>query len=366
MIATITFLTAVFGDALPVVKAGGEFRHPRQPQLAVSSDGVVHLTFGDGNRIYYAQSKSASELQFGKPVKVAETPNLALGMRRGPRVASAGKLVVVSAISGQKGKGRDENLLAWRSTDAGKTWDGPSKVNDAPAAAREGLHAMAASADGSFVCAWIDLRTKLSDLRVSTSTDGRSWSPNTVAYQSPSGRVCECCQPSLAFDQGKLHLFWRNSLDGFRDMYRSTSADGGKTFSNALKLGSGSWTLNACPMDGGGFDVRKGRVATAWRRERIIYATFGDDRQETRLGDGEQPCIASTTSGLIIAWLKRRPGELLLLEHGNKSPKVIALDASDPVALSTPDGDRVILAWEGKSSGAPAIFVQSTDGNGGQ
>src|SRR5687767_14916451 len=215
MIVTIAFLTSVFGDALPVVTAGGEYLNPRQPQLAVGADGVVHLTFGNGNRVYYARSRSASPLQFTRPVKVAETPNLALGMRRGPRVASVNNLVVISAISGTRGKGRDENLLAWRSSDDGKSWQGPATVNDAPAAAREGLHAMAASADGTFVCAWVDLRTKLSDLRVSTSTDAQTWSPNVVAYQSPSGRICECCQPSLSFDQGKLHLLWRNSLDGF-------------------------------------------------------------------------------------------------------------------------------------------------------
>ena len=44
---------------------------------------------------------------------------------------------------------------------------------------------------------------------------------------------------------------WRNSLDGARDMFVSESRDGGRTFSNARKLGSGTWPLKACPMDGG-------------------------------------------------------------------------------------------------------------------
>jgi hypothetical protein len=364
MIATVLILLAQTEPA-PVVIAHGKIQAPRQPQVAVSANGNVHLTFGDGDRIYYARSNEASPLKFGEPVLVAETPNLALGMRRGPRVAVAGNTVVISAISGLKGRGRDENLLAWRSTDDGASWEGPATVNDAPAAAREGLHAMAAGPNG-FVCAWIDLRTKQSDIRVSTSPDGVTWSPNAIAYQSPSGRVCECCQPSLGFDErGTLHLLWRNSLDGLRDIYRAVSEDGGKTFGPAVKLGSGSWTLNACPMDGGGIAVHRGKVATAWRRERIVYATFGSDEKEVRLGDGEQPCIASNANETIVVWLKRRPGDLMVRREKDAAPTLLARAAADPVAVSTADG-HVLLAWEGKAEGKPAIFVHSLGAKGGQ
>lgn len=364
MFLAISLLAAALNGSPPIVSASGKYQAPRQPQLFVSSEGVVHLTFGDGNRIYYASSKTSSPLKFSDPVKVAETPNLALGMRRGPRVAASGKTVVISAISGTRGRGRDENLLAWQSTDAGENWQPPATVNDAPAAAREGLHAMVVG-DGAFVCAWIDLRTKLSDIRVATSTDGKKWSPNVIAYQSPSGRVCECCQPSLALDdKGRLHLLWRNSLDGFRDIYRSVSKDGGRSFEPAVKLGSGSWTLNACPMDGGGIAARGGRVDTVWRRERIVYATFGNDEKEVRFGDGEQPCIAPSSEGSVVVWLKRRPGELLLRGEKDSKARVIAENAIDPVAAATSDGRGVVVAWEGTADGKPAIFADVFERDG--
>jgi len=349
-------VSLAFAAPPTVVADGADFKSPKQPQLCVSSDGVIHLTFGDGNGVYYARSESVTPLKFSEAVKVADAPNLSLGMRRGPRIAASGKTIVISAIGGKLGKGRDGELFAWRSTDDGKSWQGPATVNDVPAAAREGLHAMAAGKDGLFACAWLDLRTKQTVLRVATSKDGAEWSPNTLAYEAPSGPICQCCHPSMAFDEKDgIHLLWRNLIDGDRDMYRAESHDGGKSFGDAVKLGRGAWRLNACPMDGGAFDVLNGRVVTAWRRERIVYATFGKDDAEVRLGSGEQPVIAATSSGAVVAWLDRRPGRLHVQWENDKSPKVIAEDANDPSMIATADRKRAILAWEAKKDGRGVI-----------
>src|SRR5262245_7883870 len=253
MVAFEVIVGLIVLSAPPTLIADGpNFHSPKQPQLCVGSDGVVHLTFGDGHVVYYVRSKRLSPLEFFAPIRVAEVPNLSLGMRRGPRIAASGQSIVISAIGGKLGKGRDGDLFAFRSSDAGRTWQGPAMVNDVPAAAREGLHAMAGSKDGMFACVWLDLRNKQTELWTSTSKAGEPWSGNQLAYQAPSGPICQCCQPSLAFDdQGALHLLCRNSVDGDRDMYHSISHDVGKTFSPAVKLGAASWRLNACPMDGG-------------------------------------------------------------------------------------------------------------------
>lgn len=60
--------------------------------------------------------------------------------------------------------------------DAGTSWLGPSKVNDVEASAREGLHAMTASEDGTLWCVWLDLRAARTQLFASKSTDqGAHW-----------------------------------------------------------------------------------------------------------------------------------------------------------------------------------------------
>ena len=113
----------------------------KQSHLATNGKIVV-LTYGAGNGVYFARSDDGGKT-FSVPLKVAESGNLALGMHRGPRIAIVGKAIVVSAIIGEKGKGADGDLIAWRSTDGGNTWSSGARLNDVPAAAREGLHSIA-------------------------------------------------------------------------------------------------------------------------------------------------------------------------------------------------------------------------------
>src|SRR4051794_16720068 len=114
----------------------------RQPQLA-AGQGIVGVTFGSTNTVYFSYSANNGGT-FSPPVKVSDAPNLALGRHRGPRIAITPTAIVISAIVGEKGGGKDGDLVAWRSTDKGRTWSQPVVINDVPAAAREGLHAMAA------------------------------------------------------------------------------------------------------------------------------------------------------------------------------------------------------------------------------
>jgi hypothetical protein len=332
----------------------------RQPQLAIGGDGAVHLVFGNENSIFYCGSTDAATT-FSQPVEVARCKALSLGMRRGPRIAAGHRALVVSAIAGDVGKGRDGDLLAWRSSDGGRSWQGPVRVNEVSGSAREGLHAMAVSSGGDLYCAWLDLRNGKTEIfGARSSDDGATWTTNRRIYRSPSGSVCECCHPSVAFDpSGRLYVMWRNSVDGARDMYVAISTDGGMTFGSAQKLGWGTWPLEACPMDGGMIAPLASGLASVWRRERQIYlATQGQPEQ--RVGSGEQPWAAATPRGAVLAWLEKRPGNLLVLPPGGKPPRKIAENARDPVIAARSDTPGpVVIAWEGLRDGHPAVWVQT-------
>jgi hypothetical protein len=159
-----------------------------------------------------------------------------LGRHRGPHVAiSQGAIVVTAAVSGPEG-----NLLSWRSTDGGKTWSQAVRINDVPSAAREGLNTLAADGRGRLFAAWLDLRKQGTRLYGAYSADsGVTWSANVLVYESPDGTICQCCHLSAVFAEEKL--------------------------------GSGTWKLNACPMDGGGLTSAGGRTVTAWRRNGEIF-----------------------------------------------------------------------------------------------
>lgn len=306
---------------------------------AVSDGRRVFVAFPGRGKVYVMGSSDAGG-SFSAPIELPSEGNLAVGMRRGPRIAVAGKSVVVSAIFGKRSGGQDGELLAWSSADEGKTWAGPSTVTDVPGAAREGLHAMAASPTGRLACAWLDLREKGTQVWTSTSDDGgKTWSKNVRAYRSPSGTVCECCHPSVAFGpDGTLYVMFRNWLEGSRDLYLLASADGGKSFPAPRKLGLGTWPLSACPMDGGALGVRPdGTVETVWRRRGTVYRCVPGE-PEVAVGEGTQPWMPP--SGGFVVW--RDPAGDLRVNAGSRTVELARGDT--PSVVRTEGGALVFWA----------------------
>lgn len=344
----------------PVIIASGKGANaPKQPQAAVGTDGSVHLVYGIGDAVQYCQSTDGGST-FGKAMQAFRVPNMALGMRRGPRIAKTATAIVVTAIGGQIGKGRDGDVLAWRSTDDGKTWHGPVRVNDTADSAREGLHAMASGADGSIWCVWLDLRDKKSEIYAAVSkNDGATWEANQCVYRSPDGSVCECCHPSVIVNGNSVHVMFRNSIGGDRDMYVTSSKDDGKSFSPGKKLGRGKWTLDACPMDGGMLAASpKGSLETVWRRDGNVYKAAGDGSPEVLLGKGQQPWIAASSKGSVIVWTVGREGDLLLQSPVLGQPQKLAGAARDPMISTASNGEGPVIAcWESKLNGDPVVLA---------
>ncbi len=317
----------------------------RQPQLA-ASEKVVAVAFGSGNRIYFSRSLDQGKT-FGDPAVIATVNALMLGNHRGPRIAISAQAIVITAVA-------DGDLLVWRSKDQGVTWTSAKPINDEPKAAREGLHAMAQAPDGTLYAAWLDLRHLRpnqpgTELYGSYSRDGgATWSPNILIYHSPSGSICQCCHPTLLFTKGgELNVMWRNEIGGNRDMYVSHSSDGGRTFSAAEKLGAGSWTLNACPMDGGGMAVSpNGKIITVWRRGMDVFLS-PEGGAETQLHEGKNPSIAVNGEGTFVAW--SGPDGVQARMPGQDQPVTLDHEGGFVQLMAIPHGP-VIAAWERKGT----------------
>jgi hypothetical protein len=310
---------------------------------------MVALVFGSGEGIWLAQSRDNART-FSAPAKIADLPKLMLGRHRGPRVVIAGGAIVVSAIGSDAG-----DLMAWRSTDGGRTWSGPVTVNDQAKAAREGLHAMAGDSQGHIAAVWLDDRIGPKGKRLwgAFSNDaGMTWSRNVMLYESPSGTICECCHPSLAATgSGGFAVMWRNAVAGSRDLYTMELRDG-RPASPAVKQGLGTWKLEACPMDGGGLVVRNGQIASAWRRGSDVYlAETG--KPEIKLATGQDVALAANKQGLYAVW--STPGGIELHLPNSTANTLLSAAGGFPVLLTLPD-DGILAAWEENGSIATTRF----------
>lgn len=309
-----------------------------QPQLAAVGSRIF-VVFGQGDTISVARSTDRGET-FDTPAALPVPGRLSLGMHRGPRIAGTARALMVAAVVGHKGGGADGDIVVFRSTDQGRTWGAPVTINDVPGSAREGLHAMTASPAGLVVIAWLDLRQGGTRIYSATSRDhGATWTQDALVYAAPGGSVCECCHPSVAISaDGHVAIMFRNSLDGNRDMYVTRSANG-VTFAPATKLGTGSWALDACPMDGGGLAFDGGGLVATWRRENDVYLTTASVPERT-LGAGRDPVVGQFAKHRDIAW---------------SSPAGVLLSRDDSAPLSLGRGrfpsllalaGRTVVAWE--------------------
>jgi hypothetical protein len=154
----------------------------------------------------------------------------------------------------------------------------------------------------------------------------------------------------VALDGKKVHVLFRNSLGGNRDMYVLSSADGGRTFAAAVPVSQSHWKLNACPMDGGMVAGAAGKVPTAvWRREGNVFRGIVGEPEQL-LGPGDQPWIAASGDGLCLAWTSGKTRNLMLQRPQATTPELVAREAGFPVLASAANGSRTVLVWEQRQS----------------
>jgi hypothetical protein len=320
----------------------------RQPQLA-AGNGMVALAFANGGSVMIATSTDGGD-SFSAPRRVSESPVLATGRHRGPRVLFTDHEIVVSAVVGKSlasgehahGLPSDGDLVVWRSSDKGKTWSKPSIVNDVPSAPREGLHSMVSDGHGQLAAAWLDLRSQGTRLYGSFSKDGgATWSKNLLIYEAPGGTICQCCAPSLAANgSGSFTVMFRNVLGDSRDMY-TIQLQGGQVVSKPAKVGTGTWTINACPMDGGGLFYAAGQFSSAWRRGEDVFIST-PDKPETKIGEGVDIALAESGGHPFVAW--QTTGKVVVWTAG-KTETLAQQGGGFPALVGLPGGG-VLAAWE--------------------
>jgi hypothetical protein len=310
-----------------------------QPQLSLDNNGVVRLVFGRADSIFCATSTDKGTT-FTTPAFVGRIAGMHLGMTRGPQLASSTNYSVITAMD------KTGNIHYFQLTHATNTWEYKGLVNDVPASAPEGLMSITADASDHFYAVWLDVRHEDKNNICFSALSGKAgtWTKNRLIYISPDAHVCECCKPGIAVNGTKVAVMYRNWLNGSRDLYLLTSADAGKTFGKAAKLGAGSWKLNACPMDGGGLAVdKKGIVHTAWRRKGDVYYCLPNEKEQ-KLAQGRSCGIAidakNDNTGLVTL---QQDKTVKLMDVNSKKEVTVGEGA---FLKSIVVADKILCAWE--------------------
>jgi hypothetical protein len=288
-----------------------------KPCLVARPGGGAYLAFAEreGEKTSVRFAVLDQGLRLGSPTRLStEAMDLDLGAENGPSIAvdGTGRIYVAwvagsykvkgaahgahaaggsttpagaagggttGAAPGRTGKGgpppRPGNLNIYlaTSTDDGKTFSAPVRVNDDPEGAEHRFPTLAIGERNTLYVAWLDKRLQsperpdFSRVFVTRSTDGgKTFARNVDATAGQETGICHCCRIALTTHpkQG-LVVSYRNDVHDMRDIFLARSADGGATFTVPKPIESYRWMIPACPFNGPSMALdAPGRLHTAW------------------------------------------------------------------------------------------------------
>jgi hypothetical protein len=288
----------------------------RQPQVSVDNAGIVRVVYGLDDKIFCATSTNHAKT-FSAPVLVAQLDGMHLGMGRGPQLASSAGCSVITAMD------KAGDIHWFKQAKGNAKWQSMGVINDLKGSAPEGMMAIGADNSDNFYAVWLDIRAGKHNQICFSSLPAKSnkWLANRLIYKSADMHVCECCKPSIAVSGNTVAVMFRNWLNGSRDLYTLRSADAGRTFSPAQKMGLGTWKLDGCPMDGGGIRLNTSNVVqTVWQRKGDIYFAQGAD-PEMYIGRGKTCSMVANGTQALITY--QNNDTLKLLTMPNKKTTII-------------------------------------------
>ncbi len=309
--------------------------------------------------VFVAVSRDAG-LTFGTPTRVnSEIGDARINGEQPPRVAvrteggrSDPSITVLWTSKGASGT----TLLLGQSSDLGKSFSRSAVVQGTDAPGNRGWQAIAADRGGFLHAMWLDHRelaagdtakpaggthshaghgTVGTASAAADATDGVAMAAKSKLYigmltetdhEQPAprpitGGVCYCCKTALAMGRpGSVFAAWRHVYPGnLRDIAFSMSRDGGRSYSEPIRVHEDQWQLNGCPDDGPAMVVDADeRIHIVWptvvlekgEPVKALFHTsspdgrgFGTRARIPTRGFGNHPQLALAADGsLVMAW----------------------------------------------------------------
>jgi hypothetical protein len=291
--------------------------------------------------VYIAVSHDAGQT-FAPAVRVSDAGSRAtLSGEQPPRIALVSRRDLAPALvvvwTSKDGDGT--RLMSARSNDQGRTFSRPVPVPGTDAAGNRGWESIAADRDGRVVAVWLDHRDAMTGAHMSHQAGAHVEAPadgvaraqrsklffgrlgDAAAVRPIAAGVCYCCKTALTTGpDGAIYAAWRHVYPGnLRDIAFAMSRDGGRTFTDPVRVSEDKWELDGCPENGPAIAVDpSSRVHIVWptlttengqETLALFYATSRDGRTFSKrvriptAGAAFHPQLVLTRKGtLLVAW----------------------------------------------------------------
>ena len=337
-----------------------------------------------GRHLYVSHSDDRGA-SFSAPAKVNAEPEDILGDGENrPKIVARQGVIYVSYTQGLA-KPMTGDIRFSRSLDGGKSFSAPLTVNDNREIISHRFEALGVNGKGQVFLAWLDKRD-LSAAQAqgqpyrggatyyAVSDDGgASFRANLKA----ADHSCECCRVALAMDNaGTPVILWRHVFGKNVRDHALLRLDGKSAL---VRASFDNWEIDACPHHGPALSIAAdGVYHLTWfnnapQRHGLFYArsadggkTFSDalpfGNYDAQAGHAD---VLSSGKAVFVAW-KEFDGEnavvyLMASRDGGASwaaPKKLATSADNsdhPFLIG--DGKRVYLSWNTLKEGYRLIEV---------
>lgn len=292
-----------------------------QPQVAVDSNGTVHLVYFKGDPaegdLFYVRSKDGEN--FSAPIRVNSVAGtaVAVGNIRGARIAVGrnGNVFVVwngSAKLGNPALGRSPMLFS--RLDRSRSAFEPERNLIHAAYGIDGGGAVAADRQGRVYVFWhapIPGQQGEQSRRVWMSrsdNDGDSFAPERIAWDRATG-ACGCCSLNAYADPaGRIFVLFRSATQMVhRDMYLLESTDHGLNFKGS---DVSPWNVAYCVMSSEAFTADRTGTFAAWETQKEVHFGRVDianasvaDHVVSNGTNEKYPSLALNRAGLLlVSW----------------------------------------------------------------
>jgi hypothetical protein len=352
-----------------------------QPNLAVSPDGRIHLSWierlGEGR--YSLRFARKERDGWSTPKVIAEGSNWFVNWADFPSMVALPDGSLAAHWLAKSGPGTfDYDVNISRSYDGGKTWGKPFVPHQDGVKAEHGFVSMFAAQDGSLAAVWLDGR----EMKPGGDSHGHGQGNMTLRYVKINrdgklsdeavldSRVCECCQTSAAMTADGPVVVYRDRSEQEKEI-RDISIvrlKAGK-WSAPRPVFQDGWQLNGCPVNGPAVAAAGRRVAVAWftgaNNSSRVKLAFSNDAGESfaepiTVDDGNPTgrvdVMLLADGSAMVSWLEKLPeGGAVRLRRvkpdGKRDESITVAPSGTARSNGFPQmvrtSDALVFAWTG-------------------